>query len=872
MPASGDGTDPMVQKLEMILKKGDMIISILEKQGVQTSEIKGRMEEAKNSFSSGELSKAYKLAQQSIGDLMKLKEGSESPTSEASSKRGKGVFALIRDNSDEMNKKIEEWKIITRGWRDKGYSFEEEPSLFNRQFDEIEKRFISIGGQIEKAEVLRGKINRVREDFDHVGRSYKKKIDEIEIATFRLDRLDNIERRLSALVTSLKSIEGRFTTLRNRISRFKRQGLNTSSLEDILENDEDLDYLDKQFNIYESNVEFLLKEKQKLKVFKDDPMLEKFQKKVHDIEKMIDDPWQLDQVVERMLSLEKDLKSEKDSQKRKTEETTRRVEIKKSLEKYSEEGFKTDMISQLLDEDINLLEEEFDIFIRQTARLRSLKEKLFKLDATGFEEEVSSISQKLFDPTSIESVEKEINDLKENILNQKVRSQRIEAAIKEWNGMGFKISKLENAAKKDIAQAEAIYEDYSVKIRELTELEGKLQNIRHKDLDDMIHKVQLKIKNPELIETVRKEMAYILEVVNDMEGLRSKRKELNDLLKVWRGQGYKMDRILHLMKEEDTVKGLENIILQYTRAIASLESFKSNLPAEERGWFPDSETFIRNNMDDPELSDEVLDAFTKLKALNKKEEKRRGEISRKLKELSTRGIDISRVEPLLIGDKQTLDEEYAIFKENVKKLLKIKANLLKEAKLEKNQGKEMFAKSITDPYSIETYEEQIKGSSFRPALPPAKEESKAPSDEIKELKELAKEAYKEDRLDEALRLFEIILSMDPNHKESKFYKKKVLLKLKSPAMEKAEEPLPALPPAKETTDENEAAEEKAVGGGDPNCLSCKGSGKCIWCDGSGKCSTCGGSGKSLGDDCHSCKTTGECNVCKGTGKCSWCNI
>ncbi|MGA1820066.1 MAG: hypothetical protein ACMUHU_03555, partial [Thermoplasmatota archaeon] len=466
----------------------------------------------------------------------------------------------------------------------------------------------------------------------------------------------------------------------------------------------------------------------------------------------------------------------------------------------------------------------------------------------------------------------EINDLKDNILTLKVRSQRLEAAIKEWNGMGFKISKLENAMKRDVDQAEAIYEDYAVKIKELTELEGKLQNIRHKDLDDMAHKVQLKIKNPELIETVRKEMAYILEVVNDMEGLRSKRKELNDLLKVWRGQGYKMDRILQLMKEEDTVKGLENIILQYTRAIASLESFRSNLPAEERGWFPDTETFIRHNMDDPELSDEVLDAFTKLKDLNKKEEKRRGEISRKLKELSTRGIDISRVEPLLIGDKETLDEEYATFKENVKKLLKMKANLLKEAKLEKDQGKEMFVKSITDPYSIETYEAQIKSSSFKPGLPPAKKESVATTDEIRNLKDLAKEAYKDNRLEEALRLFDIILSMDPNHKESKFYKKKVLLKLKSPAVEKDQEELPALPPAKEEADKTAKAEEKTSKGGDPNCLSCRGTGNCIWCDGSGKCSTCGGSGKSLGDDCHSCKTTGECNVCKGTGKCSWCNI
>ena len=710
-----------------------------------------------------------------------------------------------------------------------------------------------------------------------MGRSYKKKVQEVENAAFRLDRLDNIERRLSALTTTMRSVGERFTTLRNRISRFKRNGLNTTSLEEILENDEDLEYLDKQFNIYESNVEFLIKEKQKLNSIKEDPLSERFQKKIMDLEKMIDDPWQLDQVVERMLSLEKDLKNEKESHKRKEEETTRRDEIRKSLEKYMDEGFKVDMVSQLLEEDINLLEEEFDIFIRQTARLRSLKEKLFKMDATGFEDEVSRISNKLFDPTNLDSVEKEINGLKDGILNQKVRSQNIENAVKEWSGMGFKVSKLENALHKDIDQAEKIYQDYSERIKELTELESKLQGIRHKDLDDMVHKVQLKIKNPELIETVRKEMAYILDVVNDMEGLRSKRKELNGLLKVWRGQGYRMDHILQLMKEQDTVKGLEEIILQYTRAIASLEALKPNFPMEERGWFPDTERFIGDNLDNPEMSNEVLQAFTRLKKLNRKEEKRRGEISRKLKELSTRGIDISRVEPLLIGDKSTLDEEYAEFKEKVKKLLKLKANLLKESKMEKNQGKEMFAKSMTDPYSLESYEAQMKGSSYKPGTPDRRTTEKKPSGEINELKELAKAAYKENRLKEALRLFDIILSMDPNHKESSFYKKKVMLKMKSPSgenlKEEGEEKVEASSeeegPPEEAGEKVEAAGE---GGGDPNCLSCRGTGRCIWCDGSGKCSTCNGSGKSLGDDCHSCKTTGECNVCKGTGKCSWCNI
>ena len=103
---------------------------------------------------------------------------------------------------------------------------------------------------------------------------------------------------------------------------------------------------------------------------------------------------------------------------------------------YRSEGFKVEMVEQLLDDDMNLLEEEYDIFIRQTARLKDLKEKLFKLDATGFEEDVSTISDRLFDPTHIDEIEGELEELKERILNQRIRSQKIENAIKEWTGMG----------------------------------------------------------------------------------------------------------------------------------------------------------------------------------------------------------------------------------------------------------------------------------------------------------------------------------------------------------------------------------------------------------------------------------------------------
>jgi hypothetical protein len=866
LPASGN-VDPKIQKLEMVIKKGDMIIGMLDKKGLVTDPYKKKFLKARNNLEEGRIEEAYILATECIKELKGLREKSSSAPSkkgdDVKQRRGKGVFALIRDNTAEVEKKIEEWKVIIGGWRKKGYLFETDDSLFSRSFDQIEKRFISIGEQIEKAERIRGQISRLRDEFSHVGNSHFKKLDDIERAVFRLDRLDDIERRLKSVISVIKSVEGRYKVLRNRINRFNRKGLNISSLEEMIDNDEDLDYLDKQFNIYESNIDFLLKEKNKLITLKESRVIDRFKDQVNSLEKMIDDPWMLDHVVERMLEIEKAIKKAKEQDKLLEEESKRRSEIRKSIDKYRTEGFKVEMVEQLLDDDMNLLEEEYDIFIRQTARLRGLKEKLFKLDATGFEEDVSGISQRLFDPAGIDEIEKELNELKDRILNHRMRSQKIENAIKEWSGMGFKISRLENALRNNIDEAEKIYEDYSQRIKELMEYEARLKEMNPRDIQNQTHRINLKIKNPELIESIRKEMSQLQKEVTGIESIRQKRMELNNLLKTWKSQGYKIDSILISTGKEKTMEGLEKVILQFTRAIASLESFKNEFPNFERGWFPDLEKEIKEKMDDPEEAGDTLKKFTELKNQVKKEEKRRGEISRKLTELSNRGIDISRIHPLLTGESEALTAEYESFKNKIKRLLKLKATLLKEAHKNGDQELEMFAKGMTDPYQIEGYENQTSNRDSQ-----GKQESGNSDPEVPDIEEMltnAKELLKNEKLEESLSIFERILTIDPDNKQGNFFKKKALLKLKNrPQEEKTSPPI-----------SSDAKISQQIGdsgqGGDPNCLSCKGTGKCVWCDGTGNCSTCNGSGKTFGEDCPTCKGSGKCTVCKGHGNCTWCN-
>ena len=153
----------------------------------------------------------------------------------------------------------------------------------------------------------------------------------------------------------------------------------------------------------------------------------------------------------------------------------------------------------------------------------------------------------------------ELEELKERILNQRIRSQKIENAIKEWTGMGFKISKLENALRNDIEEAE-IFEDYSNRIKELMDYEARLKEMNPRDIQDQVHRIHLKIKNPELIESIRKEMSQIQDGCFGKDPTEENGTEA--LLKTWKSQGYEIDTILTSTGKENTIEGLEKVILR----------------------------------------------------------------------------------------------------------------------------------------------------------------------------------------------------------------------------------------------------------------------------------------------------------------------
>ena len=905
-----NSSDPRIQKLKDVIAKGEAFIGFLDKKGVNIQGPGDDINNARSSFDSGDLARSYTLAQKAIKELIRLKAEAERPREEPKkeptpppveepkiikekkmaqppeerpqeriiSRRGKGVFALIRDNDQEREKKLNSWKESTHVWREKGYLFEPDGSLFKRNFEEVEKRVQSIGQQIEKAEVFQNRIHSMREEFNHVGGAFMKKLDDVNDSVLRLDRLDDVKRRIETLHSNLQEVDNQYKVLTNRMSRYRRQGLNISSLEDLLENDNDLTYLEQQFNIYETNIEFLSKEKAKLTKIRNDGFAKRLGSEMDEVEKIIDDPWKLDTVVEKLLSLDRDIFKDREQTKKQDEEIKRREDIKSSVHKYMDDGYNVAGIEVLLDGDIEALENEYNDLIRRVTKLKTLKEKIFTLDAKGFEEEISNLSMKLNDPMKIEELEVELAQLRGTISDQRSKSENIRTKIREWEGRGFLIMKLTEMMNRNPIEGEKMYVELLPRIQELIDIQGRLQGIRHREVGDEVQKIMLKIKNPEHLEAVRTEYRNLERKVAELEKIKEKRKELNELLKVWKGQGFQMDYILDIMVKEKTIAGLEKTILESTMAIATLEAFHKEFDTEERGWFPEDEEFIKDNLWNPENAKKVLFRFEQLKVKYANEEKRRGQLRRELDNMSKAGIDISGVEKLLHGDTETLVQNYTKrFKPQTVALLKLKKEIVKEAK-----GKpelQEFAKTLTDPFKLEEYRETRKALASVKKVDKKKEGKKGESENIRSLKEMAKKAYKEGgekKLQEALNLFDTALKIDPNNKECQFFKKKVLLKMKMKPVQEHQEDKEPEKPVDEEDGTEPAAEEKVEAPGerkpDPNCTFCSGSGKCSWCNGEINCTSCNGTGKYFGEECPTCKGSGKCSTCEGTGRCNWCSL
>lgn len=173
-------------------------------------------------------------------------------------------------------------------------------------------------------------------------------------------------------------------------------------------------------------------------------------------------------------------------------------------------------------------------------------------------------------------------------------------------------------------------------------------------------------------------------------------------------------------------------------------------------------------------------------------------------------------------------------------------------------------------------------------------DDEAETNDIKGLLTAGKNSYHKGNYEEAIEYCDKVLLLDPDNSEALFFRKRTLSKIEkltgkmSAGAGKAEAKAETAVEPKETPGEVAepatssgvgGAVEGGIGGGDPNCKSCKGSGQChwckgsgqcYWCKGSGKCDKCGGTGKMGDEQCKSCKGTGKCHSCNGDGKCYWC--
>ena len=103
----------------------------------------------------------------------------------------------------------------------------------------------------------------------------------------------------------------------------------------------------------------------------------------------------------------------------------RQKELKVKLYDWKKKGYNVSRIYQLIQQDITLAEEEFNEFLNTVRHMEKIEERLYRLDTTGFEDQVKRIEDMIKDPGRIEELEESIIILEENILKRKLDSSGI---------------------------------------------------------------------------------------------------------------------------------------------------------------------------------------------------------------------------------------------------------------------------------------------------------------------------------------------------------------------------------------------------------------------------------------------------------------
>jgi chromosomal replication initiator protein DnaA len=384
--------------------------------------------------------------------------------------------------------------------------------------------------------------------------------------------------------------------------------------------------------------------------------------------KVDSDKVDVDQIIQ---DLEEEERLAREAAEHAAQEEARKNEITEQINTWKSAGLNVEKIEGIMSEPLESIESVFKEFQAGVEKIQELTNKLGELNIKGFESTVEGIKTKLTNPDLSDEAEKDIDDLEENIKEQKTRKEELKKRIEGWREEGYMVDKLEAAIEGDFGLAWEEFTKFVDDVQTLKELLGKLQDLDAVGFDDQKNVILEKLKDPDKIPELENDIA---DLEQKIEEEKAKKEQLRLMMENWSGEGYVTGSL------EESLKNLsfeeaEKVFMEFEKGISSLKGLSDRLDAVQLEDLADERDEVKGELTDPSeieaLTQKVEEIEAKAKELT---DKRAGYVAR-LDELKNAGYNVESLEDVINGKMEQIETGFTIFENKMTLLSELKNKL-----------------------------------------------------------------------------------------------------------------------------------------------------------------------------------------------------
>lgn len=441
-----------------------------------------------------------------------------------------------------------------------------------------------------------------------------------------------------------------------------------------------------------------------------------FESLVSAIQPLFRDVDKIPEVESKLTELRIKVKSRAEEQKKGKDERARlKRELVDRMSVWLTQGYSVARLEEVLgkESDLNRIAQEFDRFERDIVRLKELSGRLKSLDVTGFEREAGEVAGLLTDISRADEAERALVSFESKIrttreeasrlsVEEDKRKKKAQERIAAWKSQGINVASLEIALGEGMESFKKELSLFSLKLekirgireelaqldvrgfeKEAADLKGRLADVDSADAIELEFK-ELRDRIDKRKENIRKE--------KDAE--KGERNIYLQKLLAWSSQGMAVEKLERMIDQPMDV--LRPEFERAEAAISKLEQMRRDLLTMDLRGFEDLSAGLGARLNRPEDIDALEREFASLKGRlekrqddSKDREKRRENIRNRIENLRAVPLNVSRVEGLLDGDLEPLENAYDGLMSDVKRLRAARKRL---AGLEAHGFEEMAAK------------------------------------------------------------------------------------------------------------------------------------------------------------------------------------